>query len=1036
MGIPKFFRWAGDRYRAIVSGIIGEQEDVPPIDNLYFDMNGVIHNCSHNNDGGLQQAKSNAEILAAICEWLQYMIAVVVKPQKLVYFAVDGVAPRAKLNQQRARRFRAAVDRKVQLEQARVHGAAVANSFDSNCITPGTAFMVEIGNGLRAFIAQKMMEDPAWQGLEIIFSGCEVPGEGEHKIMSYIRDQKEKHAFPANLRHCIYGADADMILLALATHEPYTVIIREILEINKANNRHGKGGYTPPVPPQEETTVDGKPKRKKMQFIRVNVLRECLINEFGENHEEGEYDGERFLDDFVFLTFLIGNDFLPHLPGIDIGDSAFDVIFDAYKTTFASEPGYLVTNGTIDYKRLETIVHLIGTSEAVIFQENEVARAAKASRQYYRSRFQESNRREGGDSSQDEREVTAHHGPRHERHGSHGGGAPSSSRDEVASPTSQLIPDFTPSAGEMSHYTADDHRRLYYANKFHFPLIKRDPAAAEAMIAERLRPIIKDYLTGLAWCLAYYTKGCVSWSWYYPYHYGIFLQDMKGLESIGASIHLELSTPLRPFQQLLACLPPFSAPLLPPIYRDIMTSASSPMHAMYPEEFATDLNGKKNDYEAVVLLPFIDAQQLLDTEKAFVTDRMATSNKPLTAEDQERNEFGVSYRFLPVPPASTEHPEAHINVHIEEIPMKITPGKCFVPVLTPGTTPTLDGFPELDTVQRTLTYGRTVYFHHDDSGGSGGRGGGRGRGRGRGGGRGDGGGRGRAFGQGRGGGRGRGGGPKEGAYGGEHPGEAFPMPGYTMVPSLSAYVDHRHPTGATAAAVTAIPPAPPAAPHSSPLVVNLVLDDNADQFLSALTLQVQQQVPNFISYVNLPLGRLSYTTAPDDGSLTSTEYAKITADLSGSTWSEAGNGDATGKVRALLAKASEIFGPLVLQVSPQVHATPLPGTGTSAIAIRFQDHSHLGQIEQFLNGRLHNNDGDNSLAALPASTTFAFPREIVLGEYLAHDTDAFTQWLSGALASFAAHFPSFYVHIVEGYGVSATSGDSVDVQLSLAGESA
>lgn len=105
MGIPKFFRWAGDRYRAIVSGIIGEQEDLPPIDNLYFDMNGVIHNCSHNNDGGLQQAKSNAEILAAICEWLQYMIAVVVKPQKLIYFAVDGVAPRAKLNQQRARRF-------------------------------------------------------------------------------------------------------------------------------------------------------------------------------------------------------------------------------------------------------------------------------------------------------------------------------------------------------------------------------------------------------------------------------------------------------------------------------------------------------------------------------------------------------------------------------------------------------------------------------------------------------------------------------------------------------------------------------------------------------------------------------------------------------------------------------------------------------------------------------------------------------------------------------------------------------------------
>ena len=44
-------------------------------------------------------------------------------------------------------------------------------AFDSNCITPGTAFMARLGDHLRFFIRHKMASDPVWQRPRIVFSG-------------------------------------------------------------------------------------------------------------------------------------------------------------------------------------------------------------------------------------------------------------------------------------------------------------------------------------------------------------------------------------------------------------------------------------------------------------------------------------------------------------------------------------------------------------------------------------------------------------------------------------------------------------------------------------------------------------------------------------------------------------------------------------------------------------------------------------------------------------------------------------------------
>ena len=63
----------------------------------------------------------------------------------------------------------------------------------------------KVSEHLQYFIRKKLKEDAAWRGLRVVFSGPEVPGEGEHKIMTYIRDAKAQKDYDPDTRHCMYG---------------------------------------------------------------------------------------------------------------------------------------------------------------------------------------------------------------------------------------------------------------------------------------------------------------------------------------------------------------------------------------------------------------------------------------------------------------------------------------------------------------------------------------------------------------------------------------------------------------------------------------------------------------------------------------------------------------------------------------------------------------------------------------------------------------------------------------------------------------
>jgi 5'-3' exoribonuclease 1 len=138
-GVPKFYRWLSERY-PLINQAIDESTLLPECDNLYLDLNGSIHNATHG-DGGVSKRLSDHDVMLALVNGIDEMLKLV-KPRKLVYMAVDGVAPRAKMNQQRSRRFRAGRDMAEAKELARARGEDVSeeNTFDSNCVSAQVAF--------------------------------------------------------------------------------------------------------------------------------------------------------------------------------------------------------------------------------------------------------------------------------------------------------------------------------------------------------------------------------------------------------------------------------------------------------------------------------------------------------------------------------------------------------------------------------------------------------------------------------------------------------------------------------------------------------------------------------------------------------------------------------------------------------------------------------------------------------------------------------------------------------------------------------
>lgn len=173
------------------------------------------------------------------------------------------------------------------------------------------------------------------------------------KIFRYIRHARAQNGYSENTRHCLYGLDADLIMLGLLSHEPHFSLLREEVQFGREKKK---------IASVENTTFF---------LMHLSIFREYLDLEFAalKSTLKFTYDLEKIIDDFILMTFFVGNDFLPHLPGLHINEGALALMFNLYKSILPELDGYLNDNGVLVLSRVQKMIAGLADFERENFEE-------------------------------------------------------------------------------------------------------------------------------------------------------------------------------------------------------------------------------------------------------------------------------------------------------------------------------------------------------------------------------------------------------------------------------------------------------------------------------------------------------------------------------------------------------------------------------------------------------------------------------------------------------------------------------------------
>jgi 5'-3' exonuclease len=599
------------------------------------------------------------EIFAAIYNYTDLLINHM-RPRKRLFIAIDGVAPRAKMNNQRQRRYHSARSNKSLNEflTEDLHTSPGVISFKNNSISPGTEFMFDLIEKIKFFVLRKIHEDHKWKNIEVIVSGGDVPGEGEHKIMEWLRGWKQSADYDINESHCIYSNDADLIFLGLSTHIPKLLILREVQNFNDDN--------------KVNSATKREQSNTELELLYLNVLREYMTLEYQQDQTKYNhpFDIERVIDDFILVAFFIGNDFLHQMYCMSTKMGNFDEMVEIFKNTLPTLGGYLSNKGYINWDKFAVFLKNIQRLEGKMIKTtlDEMKDSLRETRTSQKVLFtgveREELEKDGGrgmpklvlrkdnsgyegnpediqsESSEEEAKMLESEAKQFDNKGVAQAGAG----------LKKLTKNFEL---EMQLYYLKIKKEAEFIGEMHKAFSSQDPQQIKSKKLEfykrffgidsldQLDKIGLEYLKGLQFVMFYYFHGCPSWTWYYPYFISPFLSDLiTVLEKYLGKLDFKFDRagPFKPYDQLAYILPKASLGLLPNVYQETLTT--DPRSAKYYPDKLDEFEPFDgiHDYQWIAKLELFD-------DKVMAEVLNGIDQKKLSAEEIRRNKPGVEYCY-------------------------------------------------------------------------------------------------------------------------------------------------------------------------------------------------------------------------------------------------------------------------------------------------------------------------------------------------------------------------------------------------------
>ncbi len=558
MGIPSYFRFITSQYSDII---------IKKLDNktarLFLDLNGTIHPCAKNI--GDKKYNSNyrlsheRKIYKEVVDYIEYLVNFS-QPTELLYIAIDGIAPRAKMMQQRYRRYKSVKDFKELEKINKKHNVSNGERWDTNAITPGTQFMHQ----LSLYLRENVPKIKKLEGVKIILSDSNVPGEGEHKIIEYIKNNKRYNSEYYDL---IHGLDADLIMLSLSCNINNICLLREAIEFGNSISMND----------------DNMPH---LLYMNINELNHSLIDELIENGIDIDNDTDCFIKDYIFICFLLGNDFLPHINSLAIKNGGVNILIEYYIMIYNKLKENLIITKPImqiNQKFLELLLNEISQTE------DELLRRSTDKILKMKPRIKTCDN-------------------------------PIDYDKEVLN----LYPMYNREKEKKVNMGYDDWEQRYYSIVFNTN--KRDD----------INNICSNYFQGLSWTSQYYFNKCISQKWHYKYRHPPTCKDLynylkNNKFNINNCVNSEFNC-YKPFEQLMMVLPPESRQLLPESYKSKLNSISSGISYLYPIDYQLDTFNKMFLWECLPILPSINEKNLLNEINRY----------PLTSEEVNRNSISES----------------------------------------------------------------------------------------------------------------------------------------------------------------------------------------------------------------------------------------------------------------------------------------------------------------------------------------------------------------------------------------------------------